>query len=87
MHIQGPTLIYVNPLLNITAARTSMQPAMDFVTARNGTAIVEGLPSWFAFFEKYVLTAEAVRLPLRSFQIPFPQLVSCSKFKLWGERN
>ncbi|KAM5541133.1 hypothetical protein V8D89_005062 [Ganoderma adspersum] len=58
-HITGPTLIYVTPLLNTTAARTSMQPAIDFVAARNGTAIVEELPSWFAFFEKYVLIAEA----------------------------
>ena len=59
-HLQGPTLIYVTPLLNTTAARTSMQPAIDFVTARNGTAIVEEL-TWFAFFEKYVLVAESVR--------------------------
>ncbi|PIL34928.1 hypothetical protein GSI_02715 [Ganoderma sinense ZZ0214-1] len=58
-HITGPTLIYVNPLLNTTAARASMQPAIDFVSARNGTSVVEELPSWFAFFEKYVLIAEA----------------------------
>ncbi|KAI1789988.1 FAD-binding domain-containing protein [Ganoderma leucocontextum] len=57
-HIVGPTLIYVNPLLNTTAARTSMQPVIDFVTARNGSATVEELPSWLAFFEKYVPSAE-----------------------------
>ena len=89
-HLQGPTLIYVTPLLNTTAARTSMQPAIDFVTARNGTAIVEEL-TWFEFFEKYVLVAEAVRLPLHSSFIPGPFpgsfLVPSSKFRLWGERN
>ncbi|PIL34937.1 hypothetical protein GSI_02724 [Ganoderma sinense ZZ0214-1] len=58
-HIMGPTLIYVNPLLNTTAARASMQSAIDFVSARNGTTIVEELPTWLAFFEKYVITAEA----------------------------
>ncbi|KAI1782089.1 FAD-binding domain-containing protein [Ganoderma leucocontextum] len=61
-HIVGLTLIYVNPLLNATAARTSMQPAIGFVTARKGSATVEELPSWLAFFEKYVPSAEAVRL-------------------------
>ncbi|KAI1789969.1 FAD-binding domain-containing protein [Ganoderma leucocontextum] len=58
-HIVGLTLIYVNPLLNATAARTSMQPAIGFVTARKGSATVEELPSWLAFFEKYVPSAEA----------------------------
>lgn len=54
-------MIYVTPLLNTTAARTSMQPAIDFVTARNGSAVVEELPSWLTFFEKYVPSVEAVR--------------------------
>ena len=75
-HLQGPTLIYVTPLLNTTAARTSMQPAIDFVTARNGTAIVEEL-TWFEFFEKYVLIAEAVRLSL----LPTPRAISFPKLR------
>ncbi|PIL27745.1 hypothetical protein GSI_10898 [Ganoderma sinense ZZ0214-1] len=58
-HIVGPSLIHVTPLLNTTAARASMQPAIDFVTARNGSAVIEELPSWLAFFEKYVPSAQA----------------------------
>ena len=74
-HLQGPTLIYVTPLLNTTAARTSMQPVIDFVTARNGTAIVEEL-TWFEFFEKYVLIAEAVRRLLYPYLATFLLLSS-----------
>ncbi|EIW51643.1 FAD-binding domain-containing protein [Trametes versicolor FP-101664 SS1] len=58
-HIVGPTLVHVNPLLNHTAAQASMKPAVDFVTARNGSVVVEELPSWLAFFNKYVTMAQA----------------------------
>ncbi|THV00475.1 hypothetical protein K435DRAFT_794111 [Dendrothele bispora CBS 962.96] len=36
-----------------------MQPAVDFALSQNGTVIIEELPSWQAFFLKYVLAAEA----------------------------
>ncbi|KAI0371373.1 FAD-binding domain-containing protein [Pilatotrama ljubarskyi] len=58
-HIAGPTLIHVNPLLNNADAQTSMQPAADFVRARGGSVVIEELPSWLAFFEKYVTSAQA----------------------------
>ncbi len=41
-----------------------MQPAVDFATAHNGTVTIEELPSYLAFFTKYVTSVEAVRLPL-----------------------
>ena len=75
MHCQGSTLIYVNPLLNTTTARKSMQPAIDFVTARNGTAIVEELPTWLTFFNKYVIQAQVVRGSCSPS--PFLQLKAC----------
>ncbi|KAH9948031.1 FAD-binding domain-containing protein [Amylocystis lapponica] len=58
-HIVGPTLIYVTPLLDNAAANTSMQTASNFVLEQGGTAVVEELPSWYAFFQKYVTLAEA----------------------------
>ncbi|KAI0777346.1 FAD-binding domain-containing protein [Trametes elegans] len=58
-HIVGPTLIHVNPLLNNTEARKSMQPAIDFALARNGSVVIEELPSFLAFFNKYVTLAQA----------------------------
>ncbi|KAI0824884.1 FAD-binding domain-containing protein [Trametes gibbosa] len=58
-HIVGPTLVHVNPLLNNTAAKKSMQAAVDFVNARGGSVVIEELPSWFAFFTKYVTLAQA----------------------------
>ena len=40
-----------------------MQAAADFAVAQGGTAVIEELPSYLAFFSKYVPNAEAVRLP------------------------
>ena len=50
----------MNPLLNNSAAEASMKPAVDFVNARNGTVVVGGLPSYLAFFHKFVTAAQAV---------------------------
>ncbi|KAI0938398.1 hypothetical protein AcW1_001860 [Taiwanofungus camphoratus] len=58
-HIVGPTLIYVNPLLSNAEANASMQAATDFALSQGGTAVVEELPSWYAFFQKYVTLAQA----------------------------
>lgn len=38
--------------------------------AHNGTAVLETLPSWNAFFKKYVLIAEAVNYFSLSFGTP-----------------
>lgn len=74
-HSQGPTLVHVNPLLNNAAARASMQPAVDFATARGGSVVVEELPSWLAFFSKYVTMAQAVR--------PFPVRLLLRRALTW----
>ncbi|KZT68409.1 isoamyl alcohol oxidase [Daedalea quercina L-15889] len=58
-HITGPALIYVNPLLSNAEANASMQAAAEFAIAQGGTAVVEEMPSYLAFFTKYVPTAEA----------------------------
>ncbi|EJF63609.1 FAD-binding domain-containing protein [Dichomitus squalens LYAD-421 SS1] len=58
-HIVGPTLLHVTPLLNNSAAQASMQSAVDFVKARNGSVVIEELPSYLAFFNKYVTAAQA----------------------------
>ena len=34
----------------------------DFVNARNGSVVIEELPSYLAFFNKYVTAAQAVRI-------------------------
>ena len=48
-----------------------MQAAADFAVAQGGTAVIEELPSYLAFFNKYVPNAEAVRHP---FSPPLPPL-------------
>ncbi|THU84693.1 FAD-binding domain-containing protein [Dendrothele bispora CBS 962.96] len=58
-HMSPSGLINVNPLLTLEQAKQSMQPAVDFVLSQNGTVVIEELPSWQAFFLKYVLAAEA----------------------------
>ncbi|THV00478.1 FAD-binding domain-containing protein [Dendrothele bispora CBS 962.96] len=63
-HMSPSGLINVNPLLTLEQAKQSMQPAVDFALSQNGTVVIEELPSWQAFFLKYVLAAEsAVGVP------------------------
>lgn len=39
-----------------------MKNFSDYALSQNGTAVVEELPSWHAFFTKYILAAESVSL-------------------------
>ncbi|KAG7091450.1 hypothetical protein E1B28_010484 [Marasmius oreades] len=59
-HMTGNSIINVNPLLTLEEAQKSVKPITDFALANNGTSVVEELPSWQAFFTKYVLSAQAV---------------------------
>ena len=38
-----------------------MQVAIDFATSQGGEGFIDELPSWLAFFNKYVIAAEVVR--------------------------
>ncbi|KAJ7613764.1 FAD-binding domain-containing protein [Mycena polygramma] len=53
-HYYPNSFISVNPLLTLEEAQASMKNASDYVRALNGTVVIETLPSFFAFFEKYV---------------------------------
>ncbi|KAJ7328364.1 FAD-binding domain-containing protein [Mycena albidolilacea] len=56
----GPTnIINVNPLLTTEQAIESLKNVTQYVEAQNGTVVIEELPSWEAFFTKYVTTAQA----------------------------
>ncbi|KAJ7481642.1 FAD-binding domain-containing protein [Mycena latifolia] len=56
----GPTnLINVNPLLTLDQATESLKNVSEYVRAQNGSVVIEELPSWQAFFTKYVTTAQA----------------------------
>ncbi|KAJ7507300.1 isoamyl alcohol oxidase [Mycena galericulata] len=56
----GPTnIINVNPLLTSEEAAESMKNVTAYVEAQNGTVVLEELPSWEAFFTKYITTAQA----------------------------
>ena len=54
-------MIHVNPLLTTTEAEASMQPAVDFVHARNGSVMIQEFPSYLSFFNTVVPSAQAVR--------------------------
>ncbi|KAF5343462.1 hypothetical protein D9758_011849 [Tetrapyrgos nigripes] len=58
-HMRASGFINVNPLLTLEQAKESVQPAVDFALSQNGTAVVEELPSWQAFFSKYVVFVES----------------------------
>ena len=38
-----------------------MQPAVDFVNARNGSVMIQEFPSYLSFFNTVVPSAQAVR--------------------------
>jgi len=58
-HYESSSIVYVNPLLSLEEAQASMQVAVDFALANNGTVVIEELPSFYAFFTKYVTSAQA----------------------------
>ncbi|KAJ6492778.1 FAD-binding domain-containing protein [Mycena vitilis] len=59
-HMYANSFISVNPLLSLEEAKASMKNASEYALALNGTVVIETMPSFLAFFEKYVPTAEAV---------------------------
>ncbi|KAJ8074384.1 hypothetical protein PM082_015284 [Marasmius tenuissimus] len=59
-HMNAYSVINVNPLLTLDEAQKSVQSVTDYALAHGGTSLVEDLPSWQAFFSKYVLSAQAV---------------------------
>ncbi|KAJ7093986.1 FAD-binding domain-containing protein [Mycena belliarum] len=58
-HMGATNLINVNPLLTLDQAVESLKHVAEYVRAQNGTVVIEELPSWQAFFTKYVTTAQA----------------------------
>jgi hypothetical protein len=63
-HYTVNNIISVTPLLNLSSAMISMEAAASFALANNGTVVIETLPSWYAFYTKYVVpNVAAVGLP------------------------
>ena len=61
-----------------------MQPAIDFVNARSGSAVVEELPSYLAFLNKYVTTAQAVCITRLSHLSPSMLTICSQSFEAVG---
>lgn len=76
-HYQANNLICVTPLLNVSSATDSMAAASDFALANNGTVTIETLPSWYAFYAKYVVPNIA---PVASPRILATRLIPASLF-------
>jgi len=58
-----------------------MQVAADFALSQNGTVVIEELPSWQAFFSKYVLSAEAVSTYVSVYLTLFLTFLFVSNFE------
>ncbi|KAF5353043.1 hypothetical protein D9757_011869 [Collybiopsis confluens] len=59
-HMGPASLINVNPLLTLEQANASVHPAVEYALGQpGGKAVVEDIPSWQAFFTKYVPSAQA----------------------------
>lgn len=53
-------MIKVNPKLTLAEAQASMKPVADYVTSMGGEVVIETLPTWNTFFNKYVTAAQSV---------------------------
>ncbi|KAF7343780.1 FAD-binding domain-containing protein [Mycena sanguinolenta] len=58
-HITSRGLIYVNPQLSLADATESMQQIAEFARANGGSATFETLPSWYDFFDRFILQVQA----------------------------
>ncbi|KAJ6518381.1 isoamyl alcohol oxidase [Mycena vulgaris] len=56
---QPAGIIYVNPRLSLTQATESMAQLSAFALASNGTSVIETLPSWLAFFTRFIVQVQA----------------------------
>ncbi|KAA1467757.1 FAD-binding domain-containing protein [Dentipellis sp. KUC8613] len=58
-HIGANMLINVNPLITLENAKASLADVANYTLSQNGTVVIEELPSWLAFFQKYVTSAQS----------------------------
>lgn len=58
-HYVSSNIISLTPLLNLSEAVASMEPAAAFARANSGSVVIETLPSWYSFYTKYVIPNEA----------------------------
>ncbi|GMG05996.1 unnamed protein product [Aspergillus oryzae] len=54
-HISGNSLINVTPLLSLSEAKDSLSEAIAYAKSQGGTAVIEEFPSWYEFYQKYVV--------------------------------
>lgn len=54
-----------------------MQDAIDFAVSQGGSGLIDELPSWYAFFTKYVASAEAVSISLPWLSVVTQGLAGC----------
>lgn len=56
-HVYGNSIVHVSPLLNSTEeAEKSLRKIIDFAQSHNGSAKISVSPTWYSFFENYVLS-------------------------------
>ncbi|KAL3426535.1 isoamyl alcohol [Phlyctema vagabunda] len=76
-HLVSSNLISVTPLLNLSEAELAMAPAADFARANNGSVVIEMLPSWYAFYTKYIISNQ---VPVAGARILGTRLLSTVLF-------
>ncbi|KAJ7061692.1 hypothetical protein C8F01DRAFT_1057607 [Mycena amicta] len=52
-------ILYVNPRLSLAQAQKSMSQLVAFANATGGTATIQTLPSWLAFYQQIVVKVQA----------------------------
>jgi hypothetical protein len=59
----------VNPLLTLEEAQESVKNMSDWILSQNGTVVVETLPSFYEFFQQYLVELELVRIRIILLQM------------------
>ncbi|RDW65599.1 hypothetical protein BP5796_10291 [Coleophoma crateriformis] len=77
-HYVASNIISVTPLLNLSEATASMEPAATFARSNNGSVVIEILPSWYSFYIKYVIPNQA---PVGTLRFLASRLIPASLFE------
>ncbi|KAF9076926.1 FAD-binding domain-containing protein [Rhodocollybia butyracea] len=83
-HMTLSGLVSINPLLTLDQARESMQNITEYVQSQNGSVVIETLPSWYAFFVKYVIPSQS---PIGIDGAIATRLIPASVFETQKGRN
>lgn len=78
-HYRGSSMIFVNPLLSLSEATASLEPAASYAKAQGGSASFVEYPSFYSFFKEYVIAENGAGVGM--IEIPDTFLITKQVFQ------